>query len=327
VRGDRLLAILLLLQGHGRLTAKDLAERLEVSERTIYRDLDALGTAGVPVVAERGRGGGISLIEGYRTDLTGLSESEARALFSFGGPQVVAQLGLGEVLEAALRKLMAALPAGQRAGAERARDRFLVDTARWRQDPETLPGLGALQDAVWSDERVRIRYHRGGGADAHERTVDPYGLVVKAGAWYLLAAVRGSLRIYRVSRIQSVAGTGQTFARPAGFDLAEAWAAERSRFEDASPGFTCEVLVDADVLGLFHRVVGGQLIEPAERLAPGPEGRPRLRLRFPVLGSARASLLTFGAQVEVLSPPQLRRAIGLAAAETARLYEDAGGRA
>ncbi|HEX4212610.1 MAG TPA: WYL domain-containing protein [Candidatus Dormibacteraeota bacterium] len=321
MRGDRLLAILLLLQGHGRLTAADLAERLEVSERTIYRDLDALGTAGVPVVAERGRGGGISLVEGYRTDLTGLSETEARALFSFGGPEVVAPLGLGEELEGALRKLMAALPAGQRPGAARARDRLLVDTARWRHDPEALPELGALQDAVWRDERVRIRYRRGGGGEVHERSVDPYGLVVKAGAWYLLAAVEGSLRIYRVSRIEAVSGTGETFSRPAGFDLAEAWAEERSRFEDSSPGFTCEVAVEADTLGLFLRVVSAQLTEPAERLAARRGRRSRLRLRFPVLGAAQASLLSFGARIEVLDPPELRRAMGEASAETARLYE------
>lgn len=323
MRGDRLLAILLLLQGRGRLTAADLAERLEVSERTIYRDLDALGTAGVPVVAERGRGGGISLIEGYRTDLTGLTEAEAKALFSFGGPQIVAQLGLGEVLEGALRKLMAALPAGGRAGAERARDRFLVDTARWRRDAEDLPALRMLQDAVWRDERVRIRYRRGGAGDARERTVDPYGLVVKAGAWYLLAAVDGSLRIYRASRIESVTGTGQTFSRPNGFDLAEAWAAERSRFEDAAPGYACEVAVEAGSLELFLRIIGSQLPEPAERLPAVSLGRPRFRLGFSALGAARASLLMFGHLVEVLDPPELRRAVAEEAAATVRLY-DAG---
>jgi predicted DNA-binding transcriptional regulator YafY len=176
MRGERLLSILLQLQAGGRVTAGKLSERLEVSVRTIYRDVDALSGAGIPVYTDRGRGGGISLLDDFRTDLTGLTGDEARALFSFGGPQLASQLGLGPVLEGALRKLLAALPPGQRAGAQRARERLLVDPAPWRRSPEPTPHLDRVQDAVWNDARLRIVYRRGNG-DRVTRTIDPYGLI------------------------------------------------------------------------------------------------------------------------------------------------------
>jgi predicted DNA-binding transcriptional regulator YafY len=319
VRGDRLLSILLLLQANGRMTAGDLGRRLEVSERTIYRDLDALSTAGVPVYAERGRTGGLALLEDFRTDLTGLTGEEARALFSFGGAPLVAQLGMGPELEGALRKLLAALPAAQRARAQRARGRLLVDPAPWMRPAEDAPHLAAIQEAVWEDRQLRLVYRHGTG-DTVERVVDPYGLVAKAGAWYLLGAVAGSMRVFRVSRAVDVMPTGVAFQRPPGFELATAWDSQRSRFEAAAPGYGALVRLSAPVLPAFLRVAGAQLLEPAERLPAGADGWPRLRLRFRALGAARAVLLGFGPDVEALAPDELRRELASAAAGLVRLY-------
>ena len=207
MKSDRLLSLLLLLQGHGRMSARRLAERLEVTERTIHRDVEALSAAGVPVYAERGRRGGIALLPGYRTDVSGLTPDEARALFLFGGRgSPAADLGLEAPLRGALRKLLAALPEPQRPEAEEAGRRVVVDPRGWLRQPEELPHLPAVQAAVWSGRRLRIRYRSAGAEKAAERVVDTYGLVSKAGVWYLVAADRGEPRTYRVSRMEAAAG-------------------------------------------------------------------------------------------------------------------------
>jgi predicted DNA-binding transcriptional regulator YafY len=321
MRGDRLLSILLQLQAAGgRVTAGELAERLEVSVRTIHRDVDALSGAGIPVYADRGRGGGISLLDDFRTDLTGLTEQEARALFSFGGPVIASQLGLGPVLEGALRKLLAALPEAQRTGARRARERLLVDPEPWRRRPEPAPHLDRVQDAAWSDERLRIAYRRGNG-ERRTRTVDPYGLIAKAGVWYLLAAVEGGLRTYRVDRIEGAEGTGERFHRPAGFDLAAEWTARRDELEAPAPGVEVTVAVRREALRRFTGLVGRELTRPAEQLHPTGDGRPRLRLSFRAPGAMRAMLLAFGREVEAIAPAEVRAELGRAAASIAAMYE------
>lgn len=319
MRGDRLLSILLQLQAGGRLTARELADRLEVSERTIHRDVEALSGAGVPVYAERGRGGGIALLDDYRTDLTGLTSDEARALFSFGGPQVAGQLGLGSDLEAALRKLLAALPAAQRIGAQRARERLLVDTSPWGLSADGT-NLAPLQDAIWADRRLRIRYRRGEGTPV-ERVIDPLGLVAKAGTWYVLAETEGQTRVYRVSRIEDVTEIGETFTRPPGFDLAGAWAAAQADFEARAPGYPAIVRVAPDHVGLVLRVAGGRLQEPATRLPAGRDGWPRFELLFPAMGAARAVLLSCGPAVEVLGPHELRAELAAMARAVLLLYD------
>jgi predicted DNA-binding transcriptional regulator YafY len=187
MRADRLIALVLLLQARRRITAPDLAARLEVSVRTIYRDLDALSAAGVPVYAARGTGGGVSLPDGYRLDLTALHRDEASALFLSAVPGPLTDLGAGQVLEAALRKLSAALPAGARHEAERARQRLHLDPAEWWQTHEPVPHLRLVQEGVWQERRLRLTYRRRDGSTA-TRVVEPYGLVAKAGVWYLVAA-------------------------------------------------------------------------------------------------------------------------------------------
>src|SRR5947209_21216 len=225
-----------MLQAHRRLSARDLAGRLEVSERTIHRDVEALSAAGVPVYAERGRHGGIALLPGYRTDVSGLTAPEARALFVFAGRGTLADLGLEGDLRSALRKLLSVLPEPHRPGAEQAAGRVVVDPRAWMRSRERLPHLAVVQDAVWRDRRLRLRYRRPGAPDAVERLLDPYGLVAKAGTWYLVAADAGEPRLYRVSRIEAAEATEEPADRPPGLDLEALWEDLRGRVEDRGPG-------------------------------------------------------------------------------------------
>ncbi len=244
MRADRLIALILLLQARGRVTAPELAAQLEVSARTIYRDLDALSAAGVPVYAERGTGGGIALPDGYRVDLTALNREEASALFLSSVPGPLADLGAGQVLDAALRKLSAALPAAARQEAEAARQRVHLDPAEWWQTHEPVPYLRTIQEAVWQDRRLRLSYRRRGGGVA-TRLVDPYGLVAKASVWYLVAADAEDAvgvdsaaqagqdpaaqvpamepRVFRVSRVEAADLVDEPSRRPDGFDLGIFW--------------------------------------------------------------------------------------------------------
>lgn len=309
MRSVRLLSILLLLQVHGRLSAGDLAGRLEVSERTIHRDVEALSAAGVPVYAERGRHGGIALLPGFRTDVSGLTASEASALFVFAGRGTLADLGLEADLRSALRKLLSVLPRPHRPEAERAAGRVVVDPRAWMRARDELPHLATVQEAVWRDRRLRIGYRRPGSAEAVERVLDPYGLVAKAGTWYLVGADAGEPRLYRVSRIEAAEVTGEAADRPANLDLEALWEALRGRVEERGPGIEVEVRVRQERLELLLRVVASQVLEPPPRpAAPGEEGDgwTRLPLRYPSAGAALASLLGFGADVEVLEPAALR---------------------
>src|SRR5215831_4882461 len=223
MRGDRLLSILLLLQTSRRLTARQLAERLEVSERTILRDMDALSASGVPVIADRGVGGGWSLLDGFETKLTGLKAREIQSLFLSPPPGLLADLGLQQEGEMALAKLRASLPAEARAPAEFAARRILVDTRGWRDPGESVACLPTLLDALWRGPRVRFVY-AGALHAAGERTVDPLGLVAKGAAWYLVATSRGEPRTYRVSRMQNAEALPDASTPvPANFDLGAYW--------------------------------------------------------------------------------------------------------
>src|SRR5215212_9732508 len=222
MRADRLLSILLLLQTHRRMTAGALAQRLEVSRRTVHRDMEALSMAGVPVYAERGAGGGWVLPDSFRTDLTGLTESEIQALFVSMPTRLLADLGLAQASDAALVKLLAALPSVARRDAEQVRQRIHVDGAGWHQSAETVPALATLQEAVWIDRRVRLNYRRGDGS-AVERVVDPLGLVAKGRLWYLVAGVDGEPRTYRISRVEAAEILDEPASRTPDFDLATFW--------------------------------------------------------------------------------------------------------
>ncbi len=318
VRSDRLLATLLLLQSHGRLPAPEIARRLEVSRRTVSRDVEALSAAGVPVYCERGRNGGVALLEGYRTDVTGMTDEELRALVALGAS---ADGGaLGSSLASASRKLLAALPEARRAGVDHARRRLLVEHQGWRRAPEDLPALPALDAALVADERVRLQYATGDAAHATWRTVDPYGLVSKAGTWYLVAAHRGRPKMYRVSRVRAVAATGTPARRPDERDLAEVWTELRERLETPTAEVEVRLLVDPAWAPTLRRVHLAVLAGPWRTEGVAPDGREILVAPFRSLIGARAGLLGYGEAVEVLEPAALRDEMADAAARVVAMY-------
>ncbi|MBI3966686.1 MAG: YafY family transcriptional regulator [Chloroflexi bacterium] len=302
MRADRLVSIVLLLQSRGQLTASELARRLEVSERTIYRDMEALSAAGIPVYAERGRGGGCRLVEGYRTSLTGLSVAEIRSLFLGQSSGLLSDLGLREAAEAALLKLMVSLPELARRDAEYARQRVHVDTAGWNRREERVPHLQALQEAVWDDRRVRLTYRRNDGALV-EREVDPLGLVAKASAWYLVGSVAGQLRTFRVSRVESVVVLDEICTRPEGFDLATHWSEHCVQFVAALPRYPVRLRVAPEALPLLYPsgYVKIERIEPA-----GTDGWHEASLTFEIEEDACGYVLRLSALAEVVEPARLR---------------------
>ncbi|AOR31962.1 DNA-binding transcriptional regulator [Streptomyces fodineus] len=322
MKSDRLLSILLLLQTRGRVPAHELAGRLEVSVRTIYRDIEALSASGVPVYAERGRHGGIELLAGFRTDVTGLTADESRALFILAAQGAHAALGLDAALGSALRKVMAALPAPHRPAAEVTSRRILVDATRWKSGPQQAVDLEVLQDAVFSDRRLSLRYRHSGGREPRTYTVDPYGLVAKAGVWYLVADRRGVPRLFRADRIRSARPLDEPVRRRPGVELADAWEVLRRQVEERRGGIDVTVRVRRDRLDLFQRIVAAELTAP-----PDDDGESEwvtARLSYPTLRAVR-QLLAFSDQVELLDPPEARAELLAAARSVAALYQEAPG--
>jgi predicted DNA-binding transcriptional regulator YafY len=306
MRADRLLSILLLLQANQRLTARELAKRLEVSERTIHRDMEALGMAGVPVTAERGTGGGWSLLEGYRTNLTGLNEAEILALLLARSSRLLADLGLRQAGEAALIKLLAALPALSRRNAEYARQRLHIDGAGWHEAAEAVPYLLPIQEAIWQERRLSLTYQRGDGTTV-ERLVDPLGLVAKGSVWYLVAAVDGDARNYRVSRVQDIQATGEPCTRPPDFNLAAYWEQSTADFKANLPRYLATLRADASIVSYMRVVDRYARVEHAS--PPDADGWVTLSMLFEEEHNACEYVLRFGAQVEVVEPPALRERV------------------
>jgi predicted DNA-binding transcriptional regulator YafY len=322
MKSDRLLSILLLLRTHGRLSARELAKRLEVSERSIYRDVDALSAAGVPIYTERGRHGGCALLEGFRSDLTGLTADEARALFVFTGRGTLGDLGLESSLRASLRKLLASLPAPQRPEAERAQQRVVVDPRGWLRPADELPHLATVQDAVWRDRQLRLLYRSSGASQPKEHVLHPYGLVAKAGVWYLIGAKTDEPRLYRVSRIEAAEVREQPARRPANLDVEALWEELRRRVEERGSGVEVTLRTPPERVEMLLRVCASQLLEPARRENdPDATGWTILHLRFPGEGAVRGALLGFGADVEVLRPDSARQDFANAARAIVELYQ------
>jgi predicted DNA-binding transcriptional regulator YafY len=310
MRADRLLSILLQLQLHGRLTARVLADRMEVSERTIHRDMDALGSAGVPVVAERGVRGGWSVMEGYRTNLTGLSESEVQSLFVTKPARLLADLRLEKASDAALVKLLTVLPAVFRRNAELARQRIHIDVTGWNRSTDPVPFLPVLQDAVWRERRLRMQY--GDDDCPSERVVDPLGLVAKGSVWYLVASVDNSIRSYRVSRVRDVVILDEPSTRPDNFDLARFWEESSTEFRKRIPRYEVVIRTQASMVRWIRTMMrfGG-----IDNIVEDEDSRVRMFLHFDAEEVARTVLLGFADQVEVLEPAALRDSI-IAAART-----------
>ena len=323
MRADRLLSLLMLLQARGRTTAEKLAQELEVSVRTIYRDIDALSAAGIPVYAERGPGGGCELIDSYRTSLTGLTREEVRALFMLSIPAPLDELGVSQELRGALLKLAAALPAAHRHDEERVRQRIHLDWAGWFQPQEPVPHLQTMQRAVWEDHGLHLAYRLQVGAyvEQVEHLVAPYGLVAKAGVWYLVYARDGQVRVHRVSRVLDARITGARFERPANFDLAAFWRAWCAEHEENRPYYPVIVRVAPDLVPVLPQYFGDRIRAAiAGAGPPDGEGWITLTLPFETLEGARERILGFGRAVEVLEPKALRRTVVDFAAQIVALY-------
>ncbi|MEV7404656.1 YafY family protein [Streptomyces sp. NPDC091267] len=322
MKSDRLLSILLLLQTRGPVPAPELAERLDVSVRTIYRDVEALSASGVPVYAERGRNGGIALLPGFRTDVTGLTADEARALFVLAADGTHAALGLDAAIGSALRKVMAALPAPHRPAAELTSRRILVDPERWLSGPRAAVDIAELHDAVFADRRLRLHYRHSGTRTARAYTVDPYGLVVKAGVWYLVADRDGEPRLFRADRVRRAVLTEEAVVRRPGTELAQVWEELRRQVEERQGEVTLRVRVHRSRLDLFLRLNAAVLTgEPHPEAGDGEWLRAELAVDS--VQWAR-SLLSFGPNVEVLAPPEARAVLAAHASAVMALYGERG---
>ncbi len=316
MRASRLLSILMLLQLRERLTAEALAAEFEVSVRTIYRDIDRLAEAGVPVYADRGPGGGFRLVDGYRTRLTGLASDEAEAMFMIGLPGPAAALGMGPAASNAGRKMLAALPRASGDVAGRMGARFHLDPVDWYRDDAPLQQLPAIARAVLDQTPLAMTYDSWRGV--RERVVDPLGLVLKAGAWYLVARSDGVARIYKVANILQHAVRDARFERPADFDLAAWWSAETARFEAGlRPGIA---QLRATQLGLKRLAQLGAFAQRAVTAASAPDddGWSQVALPIETIDHAALTLLGIGPEIVVLQPEALRHRLRALADDVVR---------
>jgi predicted DNA-binding transcriptional regulator YafY len=309
MRADRLLSLLMLLQTRGQMSARELADELEVSERTIYRDITALSSSGVPVYASRGPGGGVRLIEEYRTTLTGLTPEETRALFMLSIPAPLMQLGLGEKFKGALLKLSAALPDTRRLDEALTRQRIHLDSSWWFQSEQEVPCLQTLQQALFQDQRLKIKVRWEFFSTEFEQIAEPYGLVAKANVWYLVYGRGGNPQVRRVSQIVEAEILPDCFTRPAEFDLEEFWE-NWCRDYESQPGFMAKVRVSPQAIPLLTEYVGDRLHRRlAQEQAAEVDGWVTLNLPFESFVTARTRLLGLGRAVEVLEPQTLRKSL------------------
>jgi predicted DNA-binding transcriptional regulator YafY len=299
MKADRLVSILLLLQSAPRRTADELARAMEVSARTIYRDIDALCAAGIPIHAERGYAGGIVLAEGYRSALVQLGEDEIRALF-FSGGSILADLGLGANRDRALEKLRGGLSAGQQRLARQTGERIHIDQRRWHQEDPPVEKLALLRRAIWDDRRIDLRYEDRSGT-ASRRVVDPLGLVSKAGVWYVVANTAEGYRSFRVDRVRELHERTECFTRPADFDLDRYWRESSTYRGHAVDAFAFDMRVARHALAEVTSYWRHELLDDAES--------PLVRLHVPSLEVAAYQALSWGTAVEVVEPPALRTAI------------------
>jgi len=308
--------MVLLLQSRGSMTAAELAEELEVSERTVYRDMLALAEAGIPVYADQGRHGGYRLVDGFRTRLTGITRDEAEALFLAGLDGPADQMGLADVVASTRLKLLAALPEPFRDAPSRTSRRFHLDVPGWWTDAEPPPLLAELARAVWTDHEIEIVYRE------NTRTVQPYGLVLKGGIWYLVAAAGPKFLTYRVDRITSLKETDSTFTRDGSFDLAATWAEQSARFLRSMLKDEITVRLSPAGRRALRFAVGSTAAELGLAAAGSPDDRGWVVTVLPVesLDIAFDQLLGLGPEAEVLEPPELRARLKDAAERTAALY-------
>ncbi|WP_414123065.1 helix-turn-helix transcriptional regulator [Corynebacterium nuruki] len=312
--------MLLLLQTRGQVSASQLSDEFEVSVRTVYRDVEALSAAGVPVYTERGRTGGIAILPGFRTDATGLTSEEARSLFALVNEPGHDDLGIGEALKSALRKLMAALPEAQQGLAERSMERIIVDSTQWGDGQPALRYLNVVQEAVLTDRRIRLSYERRNSAGLEDLpVVDAHGLVHRSGSWYLVTTVNGVDRQFRVDRIHHAELLDAPVQRPKGYRLTRAWQALDEAWRREYARLEVHVRVGKDALGLFQRVMAAEIVDPVDRHTAESTEWTELTLRMRSFGHAQ-TLLAFGNQVVVTGPPALVENLADTVRELATIY-------
>jgi predicted DNA-binding transcriptional regulator YafY len=326
VRASRLVSILLLLQSKGRMTAQELADELEVSVRTVYRDMDSLAAAGIPLYGEAGHEGGYRLIDGYRTRLTGLTTGEAESLFLTGLPSAAADLGLGASVTAAQLKLMAALPPELRDRAGRVAERFHLDAPSWYRDADSAPQLGGVATAVWDQRVIRIRYLRWEKPHQITREIEPYGLVFKAGRWYLVAAAGATTRTYRISRILDLEPLDATFERDGTFDLARYWEEYLRHFDQRRLVDSATIRISPGALARLPEVAEPAVVEAARRTTQ-PDTHGWLRVTIPVdePRQALADLFRLAPDIEIIHPAELRATMIETVRALSRLYNSSQG--
>ena len=317
MRASRLLTILMTLQLRGRASAQALADQLEVSKRTIYRDIDELSAAGVPVYAERGPQGGFALLDGFQTKLTGLTAAETEALLLAAVPAAAADLGLAVPAAAARLKLVAALPQASRSAAERVAARFHIDPIDWYRRARPPEQLAAVARAVWEDRRLEVVY------ESWKRTsrtcIDPLGLVLKAGRWYLIARSGGANRTYRLDKVHQAAVLDETFVPPAAFNLEDAWAESAASFEAGLRRGVATIRVAPTSLDRLDRL-GADIAEPLWAAKPDEEGWREAIVPIEGVSHAAGLLLGFADEVEVIAPAELCDELTRRAARVVAVY-------
>jgi predicted DNA-binding transcriptional regulator YafY len=322
MRASRLLSLLLLLQTRGRMTAQQLSAELEVSVRTIYRDVESLNEAGVPLYGDAGPAGGYRLLEGYRTRLTGLTGAEAESLFLAGLPGPAADLGLGSAVAAAQLKLMAALPAELRDRAGRISARFHLDAPSWYHEADEIPHLAGAADAVWNDRMVQVRYRRWVAPQEVTRTLEPYGLVLKAGRWYLVARSANRVATYRVSQILDLRPLDRQFSRPGEFDLAGYWRSYLDDFDERRHRAEAVLRLSPHGVRCLPDTMGAAVTRAVATSAgpPDPQGWVQVAIPIESIDHAVGQLLRLGTDVEVVGPPELRTRISQTVDALSRVY-------
>ena len=311
MKASRLLSILMLLQAHGRMTAPALAQALEVSARTILRDIDQLSAAGVPLWGEPGRFGGFQLREGWSTTLTGMTEPESQALLLAGLPGAATDLGLGAAAASARLKMVASLPAEWREQAERVGTRLHIDPVDWYRSSETPAHLRAVAEAVWNARRVAVRYEswRGPIGQVRERELEPLGLVMKAGTWYMAARASGqeAVRTYRLTAVKTLRTLPTKFRRPKAFDLAAYWQASAARFEAELRALQARVAVSPRALGWLHNERIPFAPDATSNSDPARPGWTTVLMPIESIEHGARRLLSYGAEAEVIAPLALRQ--------------------
>lgn len=308
MRADRLLSLLMLLEARGKMTARHLAKELEVSERTIYRDIVALNTSGVPIYTEDGPGGGISLIESYSTNLTGLNTEEVHALSMLNIPEPLIKLGVGRELKAALLKLSAALPATSRENETRTRQRIHLDASWWFEPEEPVPHLHTIQQALFQEHKLHLTWQE--FRTSVEQVLSPYGLVAKSNTWYLVAGQQTHIRVLRVSKIIESQMLEEIFEYPQEFNLPSFWKCWCEDFKKNRPVFMVKARVSAELIDHLPRIFGEYTKDILTQAgAPDEQGYVMLFLPFESFESARTRILGLGRAIEVLEPLSLRMSV------------------